>query len=262
MTPEPLRKTRSSLIVRSIALVIIVMGLFLTINPARIQAASDLSIEYLAGFAFFKFAKAEPPFRSWVTSSESYRQSNPVERSRMIPMEIANLQNRFANFAVADHPIEIKTRATVKVPTAGLAKRMISEKGFVTIPIKLVDQDDYHFPIQVADMWIALIPIDFEKHLTLDLNAEQYETFKKSAASSGVSSSAQATLNITLLPTQADTTRPLKIKDYELWMLLAEIKNMELWSAKGDKMLWFFEVPGSKNYKSNNSSNVLNLYEN
>ncbi|QQG36377.1 MAG: hypothetical protein HYS17_00870 [Micavibrio aeruginosavorus] len=240
-------------------LLIVALALSLLATPANAQ--SNRSVEELTGFAFFKFAKVQPDFRSWITMSDTYRQATPRERVNMLRNGVTNLENSFNNYVIEDHPIRLKVPAKITLPTQVQLNKMKSAGGSIDIPIKLNNDNGGFFAIQVADMWIALIPEDFENLLTIKVPVENYDAFRKTAIDNGLNSKeGHGLLNLELIPTQADTTSPLLVKDYELWMLMGKVTMFELWSSDEKNMIWYHELPGYKPRIKGES--IYNLFKN
>lgn len=235
------------------------MVFFLSATPvaqAQTAAPAGLSAEYLTGLAFYKFAGVDPDFKTWVVNSQAYKDSTPHDRADMIREEVPHLQNTFSNYMIEDNPITIKVKATFVAPSAVAAKTMLADKKKITIPVKLTEMSNAYFPLQVGEMWIALIPKDLEKMLEMTFTADEYEAFRRRAAEAGMIGR-PCTLILTMVPIKADITAPLQVNDFSLWMLMAEIIKFELWSQDGKKFGWYLNVPGQDKYMQNDEINNL-----
>lgn len=228
-------------------------------TPTSARASNDLPPEYLAGFAFFKYAKVAPDFKFWVAKSPAYMQATPRERSAMLRIEPENLQNTFNNFVIEDNPITVKTRVSFRTPSLTMAKRMLAEQGAAIVNLEMVDQPDKLFPLHVADMWIGLIPENIEDHLELRLSEEEFINFKKQTEDQKLIGHAEGIISLTLLPTAADTKRPFVLNGYELWMLMADVVSLEIWSEDGKTMAWYKDIDSRVSTKQ--SRDIYNLYK-
>ncbi len=233
------------------------------VPAAYAQSTNDdketLSVEYLSGFAFFKFAKAKPDLTTWVQKSDAYMQATPHIRANMLRGEVSLLQGMFDNHVVSEHPITVKTQIFFSVPTKSQVTRALKEKKKIAIPMKMVNDTDFLFPVQVGDMWIALIPQHLESMLDLELSEEEYSHFQRGMEDNAMGGKVTTTLQLTLMPTAADTKEPLQINGFDLWVLLADIMSFKIMSTDGERMAWFMDIPGYE--KFNRNQNVYDLYK-
>ena len=253
-----MNKSLSTLKIALLSFVTLCLFCTTPVNAQNI-VTDQLSAEYLAGFAFFKFAKVQPDFKDWVFRSPAYAAATPRDRTIMLRSDTIKLENSFAVYEIRKNPITLKTRVEFLPPTASLARRMIKEQGKVVIRLELPDAQDKFFPLQVAGMWIALIPADIEEFLTLQLTEDEWVLFKRQTEEQGLTGRAVGTLNLSLLPKTADTKRPLSVQGTDMWMLMADVVGLEIWSNTTKKMAWYIDIPG---YTQNNQSQEIdNLYD-
>lgn len=227
---------------------------------AQQAAGSALSTEFMAGFAFFKFAKAKPDFITWVKNSEAYKQGTPALRSNLLRAEVSRLQYEFDNFVVSENPITIKAQVIFNVPSEAQAKRILKEKGSISIPIKMVHDTKFLFPLQVGDMWIALVPLYLEDMLSVELNTDEYELFKRGMYDYQMRGKVTTTMKLELMPRAADTKAPMRINNFDLWVLLADVMSFEIMSKDGAQMAWYMDIPGYE--KHNRNQDIYNLFKN
>lgn len=232
----------------------------LALLTSTVLAKSNRSVPELTGFAFFKFAKVDPDFRSWVTLSDEYRSATPRERVSMIRNGVPNLQRDFDHHIVGDSPITINTNINIIFPKTGEYRALKAAGSPIKVNLKLARENGGFFSIPVADMWIALIPEDFDEMLTLEFTDEEYQSFRKKLNTGGVvGKDSTTTLRLQLIPTQADTTEPLVVNNYELWMLMARIATFEIWSPDGKTMLWYKDIEGYM--PQTDGESVYNLFK-
>lgn len=242
-------------VVMMLTLLILTSGAFA--NPSL----TKLSPEFLAGFAFFKFAKATPDFEAWIKASPRYKSATPRERVIMLRSEAPMMEGYFNAYTPKENPIDIKVRVKYSTPNAKEVEKMLAEEGLVKIKMKIVAQKEDFFPIQVGDMWIAMIPGNMEEMMTLTFDKNEYETFIRQASGGGLTGNkADAILQLSLLPTSADIKEPMQVEGFHLWMLGVRIIDLELWDTKEERMGWYVEGPGNEARRS--SDQIFNLYEN
>lgn len=235
-------------------------AIVLTASPLAAQSLNKLSPEYLAGFAFFKFAKATPDFEAWIKASPRYKNTTPRERVIMLRSEVPMLEGYFNAYAPKENPIDLKVRVKYTTPSAKAAAKMLAEEGRVKIEMKITGQKHDFYPLQVGDMWIAMIPGNLEEMLTLSFDKEEYETFKRQAYGTSLLGKAEGVLRLSFLPTNADFKEPMSLEGFDLWMLGVRIIDIELWDEKDERMGWYVEGPGNEARRA--SDQIFNLYEN
>ena len=169
------------------------------------------------------------------------------------------LDSRFDNYIPAENPIELRMQGRIFVIGRKRAEEIIAREGQIKIPIRVTGYEDGSFPLQVGDMWITLIPTNLEEMTTLTLDKDQYNQFMKLIKGTSLSTGTEASLRITFLPTGANTKEPLRMNDFELWMLRAKILEVEVWDARNKSMAWLIEAPGHK--AQHKQSDIFNLYE-
>ena len=233
--------------------------IFCLMTPAQAQKEKELPVDYLAGFAFFKYARVEPDFRTWVFNSRTYKSGTPRERANMLRSEVPRLQNIFSNYVIDDHPIYIETPVKMVMPVASEAKRLIKEEGMITVPIQITQDTGTLFAIPVSDMWIALIPEGLDEMLRIPFTEEDYAAFRKNLSDMGINSKTKIRLALRVLPTGADTQEPLIIKDFQLWMLLAKVISFELRTEEEGKVIWYKGIEGYD--KQNSNQDIYNLFK-
>ncbi len=245
-------------------LVILMCFICLIMATPRAHAQStttpNLSTEFMAGFAFFKLAKAKPDFTTWVRNSPAYMQGTPSLRANLLRAEVSRLQSEFDVYDVGENPITIKAQVIFTVPSEAHAKRTLSEKGSISIPIKMVHDTEFLFPLQVGDMWIALIPQYLEEMLSVKLNADEYDLFRGGMKDYQMSGKVTTTLKLELMPRAVDVKAPLQINKFDLWALLADVMSFEIMSKDGTKMAWYMDIPGYEKY--NRNQDIYNLFKN
>lgn len=225
-------------------------------NPTMMKLGPD----YLAGFAFFKFAKATPDFDAWIKASSAYKNATPHDRVIMMRSEVPMIEGYFNAYVPNENPIKIKLQVKYSTPTAKKAEKMLAENGQIEIKMRLAEQKEDFFPIQIGNMWIAMIPGNLDEMMTLTFDREEYETFKRQASGGGFTGlSVDAVLQLALLPVSANIKEPMQVDDLSLWMLGVRIIDLELWDKKEERMAWYVEGTGKK--ASRNSDQIFNLYE-
>lgn len=227
-------------------------------RPAHAQL-NTLSPEFSAGFSFFKFAKVQPVFEDWVRSSPRYAAATPRERVHMLRVEPNLLASRFDSFVPSQNAIELRMKARIFVPGRKRAEDMITREGVAKIPVKLKGYEDGFFPLEVAEMWIALTPINLDDLINLRLNKEQYNQFKTQASGTSLSTGTEASIRMTFVPSGADTTQPLKKDGFELWMLHGTLVEFEIWDVDNKRIIWVYEAEGHK--APPKQGEIFNLYE-
>lgn len=242
--------------------VMMILALAILICPpafAQQKTSSSLPPEYNAGFAFFKYAKIRPPFEQWVKASRRYAEATPRDRVNMLRLEPALLDSRFDNYQPSENPFELRMRSRITLPSKKQAEKALKLDEKISLPLKISGQDEGFFPLQLADMWIALIPSNLDKMAELTLTKDQYPDFRKRFIDGGLANNTDAMLKVTFLPTGANTKEPLRMGGFDLWMLQVKIIRIEIWDHAGKQMVWVVEEAGHESAQQKHD--IFNLYE-
>lgn len=249
-------------ITRATFLTGLLMMFFTAVIATGVSAAKPTKLppEYLAGFAFFKYANARPNFEEWIKASLRYANATPRERVNMLRLEAPLLESRFDNYIPDENLIQLKVKARIDVPGKKKAEHLLQKQGKIPVTIELPQQSHEFFPLKVGNMWLALIPSNVEETTNIFFNAEEYKSFKKHISGTSLSGNAEGIVYISLLANGADTKTPMQAGGYDLWMLSAQIVGIELWDIEERHMAWYVEAPGHEARLNKNM--VFDLYEN
>lgn len=232
----------------------------LAATGARAQLG-EYSVSELTGFAFYGMAKVEPDFRSWIVNSERYLDANVAERQVMLRLDQDRLSSGFDSYKPRDMPIELSIRAKMKLPAPNTVNKMVKDTGRVRVPIHVSDNKGAFFAIPVGEIWVALIPKDFESFLTVDLEPAEFNELKKrvKAGNADAEDAEEVTISMDLVPIQIDTKSPIQAEGFYLWTMMAEIISFDIWSHNKKRLLWSYSKKG---YVSKNEKNISNLFDN
>lgn len=232
----------------------------LTATAARAQLG-EYSVSELTGFAFYGMAKVEPDFHSWIVNSERYLDADVAERQIMLRMDQDRLSSGFDSYKPREMPIELSIRAKMKMPSPNIINKMIKDTGRVQIPIRVADNKGAFFAIPVGEIWVALIPKDFESFLTVDLGPAELNELKARLKNSNADAedSSDITISMDLVPLQIDTKSPIQAEGFYLWTMMAEITSFDIWSHNKKRLLWSYSKKG---YVSKSEKNISNLFDN
>lgn len=255
--PRPLRPLLKPLL--SLALLVILCGP-VQAHPTAIKKTPYSETEKI-GFAFYTLANRNPPFESWIRTTDKYLLAKPSARRSILTSETERLSKAFGEYMLDDDPIFIRTNVRIKVPIG--AEREAYEKMGVDKPVQILMEEihENYFPIQLGDMWIAVVANQLEDYLFLSLNAEEYEHLTKRLSLDMRGTGRNAVMELRLRPVRVDLNRPMPLDGLDAWLMLSEIASISLWRrANGDidkELLWEKNMSW---YKPREQKELLDLY--
>jgi hypothetical protein len=177
-------------------------------DPMREYSATEK-----AGFAFYSMIRQPPPFTRWVETRPDYITAKPKVRLAMMDAERERLQKGFATYIPDRDLITIRTRAHVQ--------RKADESGAVkTIGVSFPDSDEFlYFPLQLGDVWIALVPSGLDARSDYAVTPAENETLPRGG---------DMTAELTLTPVRVDEREPMVIGGTPLWLMLADVRQLSL----------------------------------
>lgn len=191
------------------------------------------------GFAFYRLANRVPPFESWITNKDKYLLAKPSARREYLNNELTRLNKAYNEYMIDDHLIILRTQVKVKIPNK--AERGVYDEMGLRKPVQIVltEITDNFFPVQVGQMWVALVPDKLEEYLQLSLNAEEFGTLTRKLGIQVSGTNQAATLELRIRPKTIDASAPLQIDTIEAWLMLGDIATAALWTnANPEALVW------------------------
>lgn len=245
---------------RWLACISVSLLLIIAASGARAQLF-EYSVSELTGFAFYGMAKVDPDFRSWIVSSDRYLNADVAERQIMLRNDEDRLRHGFDTYKPREMPIELSIRAKIRMPAQNAITKMVKATGRIQVPLEISDNRGSFFAIPVGEIWVAMIPKDFDSFLTLDMTPAEFNELKSRIKSSNADAEDgdDITISMDLVPIQIDTKSPLQAEGFYLWMMMAEITSFDIWSHNKKRLLWSYSKKG---YVSKNEKSISNLFDN
>lgn len=192
------------------------------------------------GFAFYRLADKSPPFNKWIVARDEYLLAKPSAKREYLQRETERLAKAYNEYMVDEDMVFLRTEVTVKVPNA--AERKSYDGMGVRKPVQIIlnEVKESYFPVQIGDMWIAVVPNDLENHLFLSLAEAEFEDLiRKMNLDAARGSARGGLLEIRLRPISIDTKAPLHLDGIDAWLMLGEIASISLWRTKErDTLVW------------------------
>ena len=192
------------------------------------------------GFAFYRLADKPPPFNNWIMARDEYLLAKPSAKREYLRRETERLSKAYNEYMVDDDMIYLRTEVTIKVPNA--TERQSYESMGLRKPVQIVLKEvkENYFPVQIGEMWIAVVPNELEKYLFLSLDEAEYnKIMHELMLDSSRGSARNALLEIRLRPVSIDTKTPMHLDGIDAWLMLGEIASISLWKNKNrDTLVW------------------------
>jgi hypothetical protein len=192
------------------------------------------------GFAFYRLADKSPPFNNWIMSRDEYLLAKPSAKREYLRRETERLSKAYNEYMVDDDMIYLRTEVTIKVPNA--TERQSYESMGLRKPVQIMlnEVKENYFPVQIGEMWIAVVPNELDKYLFLSLEEEEYnKMMRELTLDTSRGAARNALLEIRLRPVSIDTKNPMHLDGIDAWLMLGEIASISLWRNKNrDALVW------------------------
>lgn len=209
------------------------------------------------GFAFYKLADQSPPLEQWLKSSDEYRLASPSLKRDYLRREIQRLAQAFSEYDLKRDLIYIRAPVRIKIPST--SEQAAYDKMGVRKPAEIVIDDikDNYFPVEVGNMWIAIVANDLDNITLLSLDDEEFKKIHNLSAS-GQGTYRRAFMELRLLPQSVDLQKPLSLDNLDAWLMLAEIASITLWKTDDSKqVVWEQRADW---YRPQQEQEMLDLY--
>ena len=246
---------------------IIFVFIFALCLPGIAHAQFDSDTEYneneKIGFAFYTLSGMKPDFFTWAQHTEKYRNAGPTGKIQIANNDAYRLQNGYVNYNIEEDLIKLEFDNTnIKGEPFYVESR--HHDNNTSVFVSLPDYPDGYFPFEVSDKWVALIIKDFDLLKEIIMDNDEYKKFTKAAGHNHINHSFEKKVNMTLTlkPISVDTAEPMVLEDMEMWLMLAEIGEMELWyldrHTGREQHLWSYNAPW---YVAEERQELLDLYK-
>jgi hypothetical protein len=210
------------------------------------------------GFAFYKLANRNPPFEEWLKGTDEFKLLKTSRKTEYLRQQTARLSKAFAEYMPDEDLIYVRTAVRIKVPTVRETEAYMRMGVNRPVQILLNELTGNYFPIQVGEMWIAVVPNDLDNYLFLSLNDQEYDALARRMALEPNGSSRYALLELRLRPVSVDIKAPMKLDGIDAWLMMAEIASISLWNNENrDVLLWEHSADW---YVPKQQQDLLNLY--
>lgn len=212
------------------------------------------------GFAFYQLSGAKPDFKSWVRKTDAYKKALPVEKVELMQSELTRLERGMGLFHPDEDLVTIEMDVSIKrLPDVGTDP----EKMKHALQIDFTgnkDQDSYYIPVEIGDIWIAIIVQGMDKQSFRIFDTPQFKSVLQKLNSTLTSqvTTLEGHVKLSLRPVSVSKQSPVRVADIDLWPMLAEIASFSLWSRDSSVFIWGYEAPW---YVSNDRKDLVDLYK-
>jgi hypothetical protein len=211
------------------------------------------------GFAFCKIANITPDFSRWGRELEL----ETVRPPNADPEDDTRLDRGFHSYLPDEDLIHIQLPVVLTTVDADRKNAKLARAGIVKIAtISVEKQPSFYFPFQIADISIAMIPQEVESFTQVPLTAEQFVNLMNRVGlpknwNGDINS--KLSVEFQMRPTSVDIKKPVRLQGEDMWMMLAEVVTMSLWTPDHKKIVWEYTAPW---YVTETSKELLDLYKN
>ena len=211
------------------------------------------------GFAFYKLANKQPPFENWLKQNDEYLFAKPSAKRDYLRRETERLVKGYSEYMVDQNLIHIRTKVKIRLPSP--RESASYEKMGVRRPIRLEIPDvrENYFPIQLGDMWIAVVADKLEDYTFLPLGDDEYDQLISQLRLEDGATQRSAYLELRLHPVSIDLSQPMALDGIEAWLMLAEIASLSIFrnEDRSGGVIWEKNMDW---YVPQQQQELLNLY--
>ena len=191
------------------------------------------------GFAFYRLADRTPPFDNWIAQKDEYLLAKPSAKREYLRRETERLTRAYDEYTMDEDLIFLRTEVRVKVPNKTELASYDQMGLRKPIQIELTEIKENYFPVQIGEMWVAVVANKLEDYLFLSLDDAEYDRIAHELSLDSKGASRPALLEIRLHPTKIDMSQPMPLDGIEAWLMLGEIASISLWKNKDrDNLVW------------------------
>ncbi len=198
----------------------------------------------VVGFAFYQLAGVPPDFPEWVMKTQTYLDAPHAQKTAILAENVQRLEIGYANYSLEHDVIDFTSGVTIQFPDPEeLAKTDIEREG-VHVRLKLTDTVGGYFPFNVGEIWIAVIPDGVEKFFDMNLPVQDYEGLLRGLGVDSSVRTVEAVMRFHVKPLAADTSKPMDLDGFRVWLLLSQIAAVEVWSKGMTTLSWSYSEDG------------------
>ncbi len=179
---------------------------------------------------FHKLSGKKPDFNLWAESSEKYIESTDLDK--MAAKNVA--YDQFDNFFTL---LNIKEPIIISFTTQ-ISDYSETNKGFFIDSF----QPDLFFNYEYMGEHYAVIPNGIDNYQWFSVPEADIKFSKLNTSKENY-----VNLKIILQPKYADSKKTIRLGKNKYWMILTEVKDIELWSTDSNQLLWRGENASENN---------------
>lgn len=208
--------------------------------PAWADDKNAYNAQEMTAFAVHNLQGTVPDFLMLARSIDLFEHVPEEERDYYLSYQAARLESGFRNYRRDHDPIRVQVPGRVILPSE--AEQDSLNEHDLDYPVRIVINDFEHgfFPYDIGGILIAVIPEDIEKIEKLRMDRATYSRLLSRAGSGRVArgSDWHVTVELSLIPLQLNTERPLVVHDTSFYALFGKIAEIELRRQKDNRPLW------------------------
>ncbi len=238
---------------------LLALALLLAAMPGNALETRRYSESEKAGFAFYGLSHVEPDFKSWIENTDKWHDARPADKVTLTQKELQRLKNGYFTYIPDIDLIALTMEATIT--SSNYFAQSQKEGAMTNVTITLTGLPENYFPFQIGNIWVAIVIKDFDILTHHTFTADEYAEFAKKMGLTGAYQlSKKVNMDIRLRPVSVDTSSPLTLDGFDMWLMLAEIGDMTTWRMAGKKKQFLWSYSASW-YVSDTQRDLLMLYE-
>ncbi|MBL1146450.1 MAG: hypothetical protein HND56_05620 [Pseudomonadota bacterium] len=170
---------------------------------------------------FYKLIDYRPNFAAWITETPEYKAMPAIEQDMYLDEKVGYFKSLFFD-------IEENAPIIVNVKTQ-LSPYSREHGGFFIESFR----PDLFFSYEYMGNRFAIIPTDIDSY-------QWYQVSQTDLEDTGVNFEKSTPIDVQLLlvPSAADSSKPTQLGDFEHWVINATVKEIQIWAPGGGRLLW------------------------
>lgn len=191
---------------------------------------------------FHKLSGMPPNFKKWALMTKEYEEASKFDKVIVRDKKATDLQSSFALTSISE-PIVINTPVYV-------SNYSFTNKGFLIESFR----EDTYFSYEYGGSDYAIVIPDLIEYQWIAVEGEKAKLIDDAA----IAQKRRMRAIVYFEPKYADKSAQMTLDGKPYWLLSGKIRNIALYDASGEKILW---EKMSKTYSDKKQRELLNLYQ-
>ncbi len=181
-----------------------------------------------------------------------------IAASRDAEAEVGRLEAGFNAFRPMEDMLAITSMAILDAPPLLNQDIKGAFKNARPVVLSAGDSPDTtYFPYHLGRAWVAVVPSDEDKFKSIIVPNGDFGKMHDILHLSPSNHKVAVGLKLVVRPRRIDARQPMLLEGKNMWLMMTDIKILEIWDPKFKYMVWSYNAPG---FESEETHDLLDLY--